>query len=72
VENGRGGVELPVKIVDGIAGGVVAVEGIWPGTRFPGGCGVNTLVSAEPVAPAGGAAFHDCAVRVSPLPGRAG
>ena len=66
VSSARGSVELPAAIRDGIAAGVVVAEGIWPGTHFPGGQGINALTSAEPVAPAGGAAFHDCAVSVVP------
>ena len=37
-------------------------EGIWPNHAFEEGKGINVLTSAEPIAPAGGAAFHDTAV----------
>ena len=30
-----------------------------PNEDYPDGVGINTLTSAEPVAPYGGAAFHD-------------
>jgi len=38
------------------------VEGLWPSEDFPGGVGINALVSAQPAWPAGGAVFHDTAV----------
>ncbi len=44
--------------------GVVVLEGIWPNQAFAGGAGVNTLTSAEPGYPSGGAVFHDTAVWV--------
>ena len=40
----------------------VIVEGIWPNHAFIGGRGINTLTSAEPAAPNGGAVFHDTSV----------
>ncbi len=39
-------------------------EGIWPNDAFEDGRGINTLTGADPVAPYGGAAFHDTAVWV--------
>ncbi|MBR9972827.1 molybdopterin oxidoreductase family protein [Magnetospirillum sulfuroxidans] len=60
--NRRGGVSVHAHPTDGIAIGVVAVEGIWPDEAFIGGIGINTLIGADPVPPNGGAAFHDCAV----------
>ena len=41
---------------------VVIVEGIWPNDAFPGGLGINVLVSADPGRPASGGVFHDTAV----------
>jgi hypothetical protein len=38
---------------------VAVAEGIWPNAKHQGGCGINTLTSAEPAAPFGGAVFHD-------------
>jgi hypothetical protein len=35
------------------------VESIWPNRAFAGGKGINVLTGADPVAPVGGAAFHD-------------
>ena len=34
-------------------------KGIWPNAAFADGNGINTLTGADPVAPFGGAAFHD-------------
>ncbi len=46
--------------------GVVVVESVWPGADFPGGIGINALISAQAASPAGGAVFHDTAVWVRP------
>ncbi len=62
IGNARGRITLAAKLFDGIRPGVLAVEGIHPGTAFPEGIGVNALVGADPVAPGGGVAFHDSAV----------
>lgn len=67
VGNGQGEIELTARVTDGIARGVVAVEGIWPGSAFKQGWGINTLTSAQPALPEGGAVFHDTAVWVRPL-----
>ncbi len=60
--NARGEVVLPVVLFDGMQPGVVVVEGIWPGSDFEGGMGINVLTSDEPGLPNGGAVFHDTAV----------
>ena len=57
--NERGEIGLWAKEFDGVKQGVVIVEGINPNRDYPDGVGINTLTSAEPVAPYGGAAFHD-------------
>ncbi len=62
--NRRGGVVAHVEPFDGLQRGVVIVEGVWPNEAFEGGVGVNQLISADPGPPAGGAVFHDTAVRV--------
>jgi anaerobic selenocysteine-containing dehydrogenase len=62
--NARAEVVVDVRLFDGLQPGVVVVEGIWPNADFPGGLGINALVSDEPAAPAGGAVFHDTAVWV--------
>jgi len=64
--NRRGSVVVHAQLTSGIAKGVVAVEGIWANEDFIEGIGINRLIGADPVLPAGGAAFHDCAVWVRP------
>ncbi len=65
IGNARGAVSVAVKLFDGLREGVLALEGIHPGVSFPEGIGVNALVGADPVPPAGGVAFHDTAVWVA-------
>lgn len=60
--NERGAVIVHVKPQAGQQRGVVVVEGIWPGKHFENGRGINSVTSAEPGWPNGGAAFHDTAV----------
>jgi anaerobic selenocysteine-containing dehydrogenase len=60
--NRRGTVRLWARLFGGVQPGVLIAEGIWPNAAHPGGNGINTLIGADPVAPYGGAAFHDCAV----------
>ena len=62
--NRRGTVLLHARSFDGLQCGVIVVEGIWPNSDFPGGVGINALISAEPGQPNGGAVFHDSAVWV--------
>ncbi|UFI01309.1 molybdopterin-containing oxidoreductase family protein [Roseibium aggregatum] len=62
--NRRGVVTLHARYVATVAPGTVISEGIWPNDAFEDGCGINTLTGADPVAPYGGAAFHDTAVWV--------
>lgn len=66
IGNARGAVTLSAMRFDGLLPGVLAVEGISPSADFPEGIGINALVAAEPVAPAGGVAFHDTAVWLRP------
>ncbi|MFG1299237.1 molybdopterin oxidoreductase family protein [Xanthobacter sp. V3C-3] len=67
VENPRGRVELIARLFDGVRRGVVVSEQIQPAGAHRGGRGINTLTGADPVAPVGGAAFHDNRVRVERL-----
>ncbi len=60
--NRRGEVPIHAQLFDGVQRGVLIVESIWPNADFEGGEGINTLTSAEPPPPAGGAAFHDTTV----------
>jgi anaerobic selenocysteine-containing dehydrogenase len=62
VGNARGAVTLTVEIFAGLQPGVVVAEGIWPNDAHDGGRGINTLIGADPIAPFGGAAFHDTKV----------
>jgi anaerobic selenocysteine-containing dehydrogenase len=60
--NRRGEVGLTARFFDGLQRGVLIAEGIHPNKSHRGGQGINTLISAEPAVPFGGAAFHDCTV----------
>ncbi len=60
--NARGAVELAAEVFAGLKRGVVVAEGIWWNDAHAGGRGINTLTGADPVAPYGGAAFHDTKV----------
>jgi anaerobic selenocysteine-containing dehydrogenase len=57
--NKRGEVRLHAKLFAGVRYGVLIAESIWPNSAFADGCGINTLTGADPIAPYGGAAFHD-------------
>ncbi len=60
--NRRGDVLLHARSFPGLQPGVIVVEGIWPGSAFVEGRGINTLVGADAGPPNGGPAFHDTAV----------
>ena len=62
IGNRRGRVVVHVEPFDGLQRGVVVVESVWPNAAYEGGIGVNAVTGADPVPPAGGAAFHDTAV----------
>ena len=64
VGNRRGSLTVTATYVEDTQADTVVVEGIWPAAAFPEGIGINLLISATPVAPNGGAAFHDTAVWV--------
>ncbi|HUB95374.1 MAG TPA: molybdopterin oxidoreductase family protein [Stellaceae bacterium] len=64
--NRRGSIVLEARAFAGTQRGVLVVEGIWPNHAFEEGIGINTLVSAEPGRPNGGAVYHDTAVWVRP------
>ncbi len=57
--NGRGELAVHAELFTGVQPGVVIIESIWPRDAFPERRGVNVLTGADPVAPVGGAAFHD-------------
>ena len=68
VGNALGEVQMHVKCFEGVQTGVVIAESIWPNRDFVGGWGINTLVSADPGPPNGGAIYHDTAVWVEAAP----
>ena len=57
--NRRGDVRLHAKITGEVRPGVLIAEGLWPNDAHLDGEGINVLTGADPVAPYGGAAFHD-------------
>jgi len=57
--NVRGDIRLHAKVTDSVKPGVLIAEGIWPNSAHLDGEGINVLTGADPVAPYGGAAFHD-------------
>lgn len=66
IGNARGAVHLHLRRFDGLRPGTVVVEGVWPGDAFADGLGINALIGADPVPPAGGVAFHDTKVWLKP------
>ena len=65
--NTRGQVRMHAKLFDGVRRGVLIAESIWPNSAYEDGCGINSLTGADPIAPYGGAAFHDNKVWVRRL-----
>jgi len=59
IGNDRGEVRLKLKLSERVRPGVLVHEGLWANSDFLDGEGINTLTGADPVAPFGGAAFHD-------------
>jgi anaerobic selenocysteine-containing dehydrogenase len=57
--NRRGAVRLHARLFDGVRRGVLIAESLWPNSAYADGRGINTLTGADPIAPFGGAAFHD-------------
>ena len=57
--NKRGEVRLHAKLFAGVRRVVLIAESIWPNSAYADGCGINTVTGADPIAPYGGAAFHD-------------
>ena len=66
LRNARGSTNLHVKVSEKTRPGTIVAEGIWPNKAHVGGRGINCLTGADPVAPFGGAAFHDNRVAVEP------
>jgi len=69
IGNRQASIRLHAKIFDGMQGGVVVVESIWPNRAFIDGLGVNALVSSAPGKPDGGAIYHDTAVWIEAATG---
>lgn len=67
IGNERGEVILHAEYFSGLQRGVTISEGIWPNSAFEGGEGINTLTSADAIAPHGGAAFHDVRIWIRRL-----
>ncbi len=67
--NDQGEVHLHAEVTDEVRPGVIVVESVWPSDAFARGAGINVLTSADRVAPAGGAAFHDTSVWLRPVAG---
>ena len=65
--NRRGVVRLHARLFDGVRRGVLIAESLWPNSAYADGRGINTLTGADPVAPFGGAAFHDNKVWLNKL-----
>lgn len=59
IGNDRGEVSVHTRFFDGLRRGVLIQEGLWPNSSFTKGEGINTLTSADSIAPFGGVAFHD-------------
>jgi anaerobic selenocysteine-containing dehydrogenase len=66
IGNRRGSIAIEAEAADGQQRGVLVVEGVWPNHAFEEGVGINTLTSAEPGYPDGGAVYHDTAVWLRP------
>lgn len=64
--NAQGSVVVHARAFDGLQPQTLVVESIWPNAAYEEGRGINTLTSAEPGPPKGGAVFHDTAVWLSP------
>ena len=67
IGNSRGELTIVVQQFDGVQKGVVIVESIWPNKAFKEGKGINVLTGADPIAPNGGAAFHDNRIWIRPV-----
>ena len=62
--NARGEVRLYARLFEGVRHGVLIAESVWPNAAYVDGRGINTLTGADPIAPYGGAAFHDNKVSI--------
>ncbi|TCD14329.1 molybdopterin-containing oxidoreductase family protein [Oricola cellulosilytica] len=65
--NSLGEVHLHARVSRKPKRGTLIVEGLWPNKAHLNGCGINTLTSADSIAPYGGAPLHDTKVCVRKL-----
>lgn len=70
IGNALGEVTLSAHAFDGLQERTLIVESLWPNAAFEGGLGINTLISAQPGAPNGGAVYHDTSVWMRPASAR--
>ncbi|MEM7695031.1 MAG: molybdopterin-dependent oxidoreductase [Pseudomonadota bacterium] len=66
LQSARGRVRLHVAVSTRVPRGTVVAEGLFRNADFVDGVGINVLTGADPVAPYGGAAFHDNRVKLTP------
>jgi len=62
IGNEQGEVTLHARLYDKMVPATLIAEGVWPNKAHLKGEGINILINARPIAPFGGAAFHDCKV----------
>lgn len=67
VTNKRGRLTMHAHITEDVPPGLTLCHGLPRGSMFAEGISLNCLTAADPVAPDGGAAFHDNRVEVSGL-----
>lgn len=67
LSNARGSLDIYARIAAIARPGILISEGLWPNGAFVNGTGINVLTGADPVAPYGGAAFHDNRVNLLKL-----
>lgn len=66
--NERGAVVVHVRAQADQHADTIVVESIWPNRYWAEGIGINLLLGADPAPPNGGAAIHDTAVWLEPMP----
>lgn len=59
IGNLRGAVRLHANVTERAKRGTLIAEGLWSNKAHVDGEGINVLTGADPLAPHGGAAFHD-------------
>lgn len=64
IGNSLGRVTLHLQITSDVLIGHLEARGVWPADAHIGKIGINSLISAQAVQPAGGVSYHDAAVWV--------